>query len=107
MLEKETFTKYMNEIIKQYDTIDELYDDFTRLFGNFEGIVSEVMSVSLPINILSEAMEDTDQWIEYFVYECDCGRTGRMRVQNESGDYIPFETVEDLWKVLTTTILEQ
>lgn len=105
MFDKETFTKYMNEIIKQYDAIDELYDDFTHLFGNFDGMVSDVMTVSLPIKILAEAMNDTDEWIDYFVYECDCGRTGRMRVQNDSNEYIPFETVEDLWNVLTTDIL--
>lgn len=107
MFDKDTFIKYMNEIIKQYDTIDELYDDFTRLFGNFDGVVSEAMTVSLPIKILAEAMEDTDEWIDYFVYECDCGRSGRTRVNNDSGEFVPFETVEDLWNVLTTDILKK
>ena len=107
MLDKETFVKYMDKIIKQYDLIDELYEEFDRLFGCFEGLASEAMSVSLPIEILTKAMEDTDEWIGYFVYECDCGRSGRMRVQNNSDEYIPFETVEDLWNVLTTDILRQ
>ena len=39
MLDKDIFVKYIKQIMKQYDAIDELYNDFTRLFGSFDGII--------------------------------------------------------------------
>ena len=74
MLDKDTFIKYINEIIKQYDTTEEVWDEFQRLFGNFDGLAAECMGVDLPIKILSDLMDDKDEWIRYFIYECDCGR---------------------------------
>lgn len=102
MIAKEKFINCINRIIKQYDAIKELYNDFTRLFGNFEGdgTVSEVVSVDLPIKILTEAMDDKDEWIEYFIYECDCGR-GKKEVKwwdEEKTELI--ETPEQLYDII-------
>jgi hypothetical protein len=86
--------------MKQYDAIDKLYNDFTRLFGNFDGAVSEVMSVDLPIKILAEVMDDKDEWIEYFIYECDCGREKKEIKwwDEEKTEFI--ETPEQLYDII-------
>ena len=101
MLDKDTFIKYMNEIIKQYDTIEELYECLDKFFGaTCEGLISNIMSVSLPIKILADAMNDTNGWIEYYIYESDCGRsTDEVFIDDKE---IKLETPDDLWNILTT-----
>lgn len=74
MLTKEKFIEFINDIIKKYDATEEVWDEFQRLFGNFDGLAAECMGVDLPIKILSDLMDDKDEWIRYFIYECDCGR---------------------------------
>lgn len=98
MLDKDTFINHMNEIIEQYDTIEELDKCFYDMFGGSKGKISEIMSVSLPIKILADAMNDSDDWIDYYVYECDCGRTIREILIDD--EKVKFETVEDLWNIL-------
>ena len=100
MLDKETFVNCLNKIMKQYDAINELYDDFTRLFGNFEGMVSEVVSVDLPIKILAEAVDDKDEWIEYFIYECDCGRWKKEIKWWDEEKKLIIETPEQLYDII-------
>lgn len=100
MLDKDTFIKYMNEIIDQYYVIEELYESIDKIFGISDGIISQAMSVSLPVKILADAMNDTSGWIEYYIYECDCGRsTGEVFIDDEE---VKLETLDDLWNVLTT-----
>ena len=101
MLDKNTFIKYMDEIVKQYDAIEELYECIDKVFGaTCEGLIANIMSVSLPIKILANAMNDTNGWIEYYIYESDCGRsTGEVYIDDEE---IKLGTVEDLWNLLTT-----
>lgn len=100
MLDKDTFVKYMNEIIKQYDAIEELYESIDKVFGvTGEGLIANIASVSLPIKILVDAMNDTDEWIEYYIYEGDCGRsTGKVFIDDKE---IKLEMPEDLWELLT------
>ena len=100
MLNKDTFVKHIYEIIDQYDTVEELYESIDKIFGISDGIISQVMSVSLPVKILADAMNDTNGWIEYYIYESDCGRsTGKVFIDNKE---IKLETPEDLWNILTT-----
>ena len=100
MFDKDTFVKYMNEIIEQHDAIEELYDCFDKVFGSGDGIISNVMSVSLPVKILADAMNDTNKWIEHYVYECGCGSwSDKILIDDKE---VAFETIEDLWNVLTT-----
>ena len=100
MLDKDTFINYMNEIIDQYDTVEELYESIDKIFGVGDGIISQVMSVSLPVKILADVMNDTGGWIEYYIYESDCGHsTGEVFIDDEE---IKLETPEDLWNILTT-----
>lgn len=102
MLDKETFVNCINRIMKQYDAIKELYNDFTRLFGNFEGdgTVSEVVSVDLPIKILAEAVDDKDEWIEYFIYNCDCGRGKKEVKWWDEEETLFIETPEQLYDAI-------
>lgn len=100
MLDKDTFIKYMKEIIKQYDTIEELYECLDKFFGaTCEGLISNIMSVWLPIRILTDAMNDTNEWIEYYIYECDCGRSvGEVFIDDEE---VKLETLEQLYDIIT------
>ena len=101
MLNKDTFINCINEIIAQYDAIEELYESIDKIFGIGGGKISEVMSVSLPVKILADAMNDTGGWIEYYIYECDCGRsTGEVFIDDEE---IKLETPEDLWECINCT----
>lgn len=99
MLDKDTFINHMNEIIEQYNVIEKLYKQFYDMFGGSDGKISEIMSVSLPVKILADAMNDTGELIEYYIYECDCGRSaGKVFIDDKE---IKLETPDDLWNALT------
>ncbi len=100
MLTKEKFIEFINDIIKQYDATEEVWDEFQRLFGNFDGLASECMGVDLPIKILSDIMNDWEEWIRYFIYECDCGRNKKEIKWYDEEKTLFIETPEQLYNMI-------
>lgn len=99
MLDKDTFINHINEIIAQCDTIKEFYRCINKIFGTNNGKISEIMSASLPIKILADAMNDENGLIKFYIYNCSCGhRINGIILNNKE---IKLETVEDLWELLT------
>jgi hypothetical protein len=52
------------------------------------------------IALLKEAVNDTDDWIDYFVWELDFGRDYKDGCVTADGKNIPLKTVDDLWDIL-------
>lgn len=57
-----------------------------------EKVVSELIS------LLQDVVEG-DDWIEYFIYECDMGKKPLV-VTLVDGLEIPMDSIESLWKVI-------
>ena len=100
MLDKDTFINHINEIIAQCDTIKEFYRCINKIFGTNNGKISEIMSASLPIKILADAMNDENGLIKLYIYNCSCGHQINGIILNNKE--IKLGTVEDLWNLLTT-----
>lgn len=100
-MDKKTFKEIMTEFLaikKDEKTLRAAYreagvDCFDMLLGGkYE---------NLAIKILSEAMEDKDDWIGYWMYEIDCGSKAKKdSAQNSNGKPIPIKTIDDLWNIL-------
>jgi hypothetical protein len=53
------------------------------------------------INLLMKLTDDTDKWIEYFIYGLDFGKENwRLKVYDNNKKEIPLRTIEDLWNIL-------
>jgi hypothetical protein len=52
------------------------------------------------IVLLKEAVNDTDDWIDYFVWELDFGRDYKDGCVTADGKNIPLKTADDLWDIL-------
>ena len=98
-IDKTTFTYYMNKIIERYQLNEEIYDTMYNLTGGFEGQIGNALDLRPMIELLAAFVEDTNDTIGYFIYECDCGRDGANKIEVD-GEYVPFETIDDLWEQL-------
>lgn len=100
MLTVKEFKKDVSDIVNFSKKISSLYDNFNKLFGNFDGKVSDLISDLLEKNIeLVEEKYDCKEDIGWFIFDNDYGKNG----YEISIDGIGFEinTIEDLWNVIT------
>lgn len=105
MLSKETFIDTIKFIEKRMSQIDKINDLFTEEFED---------SVFYPylkyenklVSILEEIFNDKEtQWISYYLYELDCGKSykdGDITEKDKDGNekIIPLKTPEDLYNLL-------
>lgn len=71
MISKELFVKS----VKYVESFDQLMcnaEDILGISVDFDGPMCEGME--RVIELLQETMGDEDEWLEYFMYECDFGR---------------------------------
>ena len=95
---KKQFTKLMTELVSLKRDEDKLNEAFRKFepdfnyicFGRYETLV---------VNALEIAMDDTSEWISYWLYECDCGRKP-MKV-TEKGKKLPCKTISDVYNLIT------
>lgn len=96
----EWFKKEMDLIVEFMRWYDTLWDT---------DIISEKLldrlgvKLDQPVRMLAYIMNDKkDHWIEYWLYDLDAGKKWEPGlVEDENGNDIKLETIEDLWNVLT------
>lgn len=73
MISKKTFVNTINKIIDYNNMSNEINDVFSKyrtedcnsvFYGFYEDVV---------VNLLTEAMNDKDEWISWWLYECNYG----------------------------------
>lgn len=97
MLEFEDFKKYMLEIKDQIDKerkLDEALREMSPDFGGFS-----TNSITLEVELLKRLMLDEEDWIGYYIWESDWGKTFSC-VWDEEGEEIPLETLQDLYNII-------
>ena len=53
------------------------------------------------ISLLEILTGDNEAWIDYWVFELDCGNNYKDScVQDKNGNNIPLKTIRDLWNVI-------
>lgn len=102
MMSREDFIKYMREIrkiVNQEHKIDKAFKEFDSDFGGF----TLGNCVPLMLDILATAMNDTSEWISYYVYETDFATNSCAdSVTDENGNRIPFKTYGDLYDMIVS-----
>ena len=94
---KQNFCECMKLIKEQYDKCEKINDGIYSLFGGGDK-VQNTLNVNTEIAILSKAMEDTDEWIEYYIYDCKWGsKDNDVSIDDKP---VPFKTYDDLYEMI-------
>jgi hypothetical protein len=99
MLTKEAFKKLILELV----AIREDEDGLNKAFKKFEpdfNYISFGRYEQLCVNCLKLAMEDTFDYISYFLYERDAKFTKKKIISDKDGKKIPFDNYDDLYNII-------
>lgn len=72
VLNYEQFHKFMILIRKQNRETEDLLDELDDSGVDCWDRVLNVCSIDNIVKLMSEIMEDEDEWISHYVYECNC-----------------------------------
>jgi len=103
----EQFKLYFEPISKYNEDFDRNAEALDMLYPS-SYIVPELGSHLLDsyISILSDIMGDTDDWISYYVFECNSGKKP-MKVTMGDKTEIELDSIEKLYKIMTYEIQTQ
>lgn len=101
---KQEFEDAIEAIKLQFDRDDSFSDAMSTAFPevstgymmrpNTEAIIQGM------INLLSTLTGDSNEWIEWFVYECELGYTDREATMQDGHVIVP-RTASDLYDIIT------
>ena len=97
-MSKEQFIKLMNVIVKQHNQLKDLYNDIDDLFSTCDRLIDVTNLVNI-VDVISEIVGDTDNWIYWYIYENDCGKRSGTVIDTD-GLTVPCETIEDIWNLI-------
>lgn len=94
------FEKHLQDVID----IINLQDNISKLGSEFGGSEYDFLFPTLTDNVivlLTSLTNDKYKWIEYFIYELDCGeKAEEYKAFDGNNNVIPLRTIADLWEVL-------
>lgn len=112
IISKDKFIDYMNQIKADMDRSTTLANTLNDLYGKRQGFYVDFYPSSdlqnLTIKMLSDIFKDKNNWLTYYVYECDFGenKTFIASVTDIDGKKIPFETLSDVYELLVNNYNE-
>lgn len=100
MITKERFIKTLREL-KQLETdIENVHKALKQLDPDFGGFYLSRVS-TLIIDLLQASMDDKYEWISYFIYELNWGKTYHKKsISDKDGNNIKLKNVGDLYNYL-------
>lgn len=99
---KELFLKTMKELIALKDDQKELNDAFKKLDPDFN-FINFGRHECLITALLNDAMKDSNDWIGWWLYECNMGRDKKMvNSVTDNGKKVKTEKLEDLYEFLVS-----
>jgi hypothetical protein len=99
MLTKKEFTDAMTAIVAQNKADDEICSALTS-FCNDSCFYDTKYATKGLLDLLVSTMKDTSEWIEYWLYELDCGAKYRPSSVTQDGKPIRLKTIADLYALL-------
>lgn len=73
MISKERFVKIMEKLVRRYEYSEDWINEIEEVLGmNFVEKIYKNDAWDLLIEIVSELIGDTDDWLNYFFYEEKC-----------------------------------
>jgi len=102
MLTKKEFTDAINAIVAQLNEDKRLSGALNVLVNRNYGMCHYDTAYALPglIKLLVSVMQDKYSWIEYWLYELDCGAKYRPSSVTQDGKPIKLKTIADLYALL-------
>lgn len=89
----------MKEFVELKQIERECYTVFKKLSQEFNWWSIDRYEV-FAVEAIKEAMNDNDNWIEFWLYELDCGKKKSM-VKNKHGKAVPINTLNQLYEAIT------
>jgi len=99
-MNKKDFIKIVKELVALKKIEYCLNEAFRKFDSNFNYICFGRYE-ELVVKMLELAMNDTSEWISYWLYECDCGKYSKNKVKDKKGKNIPLKTISDLYNCIT------
>lgn len=100
MLTKKEFTDAMTAIVEQKAEDDRISKALSFICTD-SGFYNTKYATKGLINLLKSAMKDTFDWIEYWLYDLECGRKWYSQCAREAdGRSIKLKTIADLYALL-------
>jgi len=99
MLTKKQFTDAMTAIVEQNAEDDRISKALSSICPDscFYGTKHATKGL---LNLLKSTMKDTYEWIEYWLYELECGKKYRNSSVTQDGKPIKLKTIADLYALL-------
>ena len=107
MLSKIEFTEALTAIVDQNNEDDNVCKALTS-FCNDSCFYDTKYATKGLLNLLKSTMQDTAEWIEYWLYELDCGKKYRKdSVKDAKGKPIKMQTIADVYALLKSEYKEK
>lgn len=97
-MDRKQFTKIMQELVSLKSDEENLNQAFKRFEPDFNYICFS-RHETLIVKCLEFAMQDKNNWISYWLYDCDCGKNN-LKVTNKHGKRIPLKTISNLYNLI-------
>lgn len=98
-MELEKFKYLMNQAIELRDAEEHINKAMAELDSDFN-YFSLSKYESLFLNTMIEAMDDTNGYIEWWIYEKDWGKNKKMKVYDENEVELNSKTITDLYYLI-------
>ena len=96
-ISKKTFVKTMKALEHLEEKMEAVDSAMSALCSDFNGFYIPE-ATSIPLNILSEALDDKDEWLQYFAYEqhwLNSYKHGDVELDGKPIDVSTWEKVYD------------
>ena len=102
-MDKKQIQVYVDEIINQFNKIESMYDKLNEIFTLDPGapiatIVYETFN--LYVKATSQIIGDKDNWIDWYIWDNDCGKKGFEAKTHEFNKMKKINTTKDLVKLI-------
>jgi hypothetical protein len=99
MLTKKEFTDAMTAIIEQNAEDDRISKALGSICDDYCLYGTKHATKGL-LDLLKSTMKDSYEWIDYWLYELECGEKYRTGSITQNGKYIKLRTIADLYALL-------
>ena len=96
MIKEATYLEFY-ECMEELRAAMDFYEGLARLGIQLDYVPLE----NTYVKNLQRLVNDKNEWISYYIYERDWGKEeGDCVFEQETGEPIPFKTLEDLWNLI-------
>jgi hypothetical protein len=99
MLTKKEFTDAMTAIVEQNAEDDRISKALSSICPDSCFYDTKHATKGL-LNLLKSTMKDAYEWIDYWIYELECGKKYRTGSITQDGKPIKLKTIADLYALL-------